>query len=125
MANTCRTWEEPALGNIYVRKMYFLKAGDVMDGHCHNFDHTTMIFKGSVRVRYTKNGEQLERIVSAPKPGRGKPTERGEGYFIVPKDIEHEITALEDDTEAWCVFAHRGSHGEVVEDFSMNTGSYN
>jgi len=120
----CTTWEEPVLGNIYVRKMYFAEAGDVMNGHTHNFDHTTIVFKGSVRVRYTKDGELKERIVSAPKSGKGKPTERGEGYFVVPKYIEHEIIALEDDTEAWCTFAHRGRHGEVVQDFEGYTEAY-
>ena len=121
----CITWEEPSLGNIFVRKMYFKSVGDVMNGHKHNFDHTTIVFKGSVLVKYVKDGEHKERIVAAPKSGRGSPTDRGEGYFVVPKNMEHEIIALEDDTEAWCTFAHRDDHGEVVQKFSTNMDAYN
>ena len=95
-----------------------------MNGHTHNFDHTTIVFKGSVLVRYIKDGEQKERVVSAPKAGKGKPTDRGEGYFIVRKDMEHEITALEDDTEAWCTFAHRDAHGEVVQSYEGVNEAY-
>lgn len=120
----CQTWEEPALGNIFVRKMYFEKKGDVMMNHTHNFDHTSIVFKGSVRVNYIKDGEKKERIVSAPKMGKGKPTDRGEGYVLVPKEQEHELTSLEDDTEVWCTFAHRDHDGEIIPEYKGNTEAY-
>jgi len=121
----CIVWEEPALGNIFVRKLYFPKQGDVMGCHTHNFDHTTIIFKGSVEMEYeNEDGEVITRIVSAPKSGKGEPTERGEGYVLVPATMEHGMTALEDDTEVWCVFAHRDEHGDPVPDFNGRTDAY-
>ena len=110
------TWEERALGNIFIRKMKFKNAGDVMEGHAHNFDHTTIVFTGSIKVEFKRSdGTSGERIYHAPK--KGKPVNPQDGYVLVRADTEHKITALEDYTEAWCVFAHRDEHGEVVQKY--------
>lgn len=117
------TWEERALGNIFIRKMKFKNAGDVMDGHAHNFDHTTIIFTGSVKVEFKRpDGSTGEKIFHAPT--KGEPVEHGQGYVLIRKDTEHKITALEDFTEAWCVFAHRDEHGELVDEFNGQNKAY-
>jgi hypothetical protein len=38
------------MSNLWVKMMYFKKAGDVMLGHKHAFDHPTLLSKGSVEV---------------------------------------------------------------------------
>lgn len=94
-------------GNIFIRPMRFDKAGDKRDGHKHNFDHTTIVFKGAVRVKATlPNGAKIDRTFTAPS------------HFLVKADVEHEITATADDTEAWCVYSHRTPQGEVVQEYN-------
>lgn len=94
-------------GNIFIRPMQFAKAGEKREGHTHNFDHTTVVFKGAVHVKAKlPNGTVIERDFAAP------------GHFLVKAEVEHEITALADDTEAWCVYSHRNAQGEVVQEFT-------
>lgn len=94
-------------GNIFIRPMKFAKTGDKVDGHTHRFDHTTVVFKGAVRVRAKlPSGQMIERAFAAPS------------HFLVKADVEHEITATEDNTEAWCVYAHRDAQGEVVQQYT-------
>ena len=119
----CETWEERALGNIFIRKMRFKAAGDIMAGHKHCFDHTTIVFSGSVHISaILPDGTKIDRDVFAPS--RDNFPADGEGYVCIKADVEHEITALEDNTEAWCVFAHRDKHGEVISEYHGNTSAY-
>lgn len=94
-------------GNIFIRKAFEASdtlAGRVLDGHKHNFDHTSFVWRGAVRVRATlPDGTRVEREFHAPS------------HFLVRADVLHEITALEDGTEFWCVYAHRDPQGEVVQ----------
>jgi hypothetical protein len=94
-------------GNIFIRKSIMDKAGMVIPGHKHLFDHTTIVFKGSVHVRAKlPDNTIIERDFKAPT------------HFLVKKDVEHEITALEDDSEFWCVYSHRDPQGEVVQEWT-------
>ncbi len=104
---TCDQETEFASGNIYIRKNLLLKKGDLVDGHKHKFDHTTIVFKGGVKVkRVSPEGVMTEVDFMAPS------------HFLVEKDSEHEITALVDDTEFWCVYSHRDAQGEVVQEMT-------
>ncbi len=95
-------------GNIFIRPNELTHKGASVNGHKHNFDHTTIVFKGAVHVKGTlPNGNVIERDFKAP------------AHFLVKADVEHEITALEDDTVFWCVYSHRDPQGEVSVD---NTG---
>lgn len=97
---------EYASGNIYIRKMKLAK-GQVVPGHEHVFDHTTIVFKGSIRVKaVTPDGRTMDRVFIAPDS------------FLVKADVRHEITALVDDTEAWCVYSHRNAQGDVVQEYT-------
>lgn len=92
-------------GNIFIRKNPMPKAGDFVAGHKHNFDHTTVVFKGAVHVKATlPNGTVIERDFVAPT------------HFLVKADAEHEIMATADDTEFWCVYSHRNAQGDVVQE---------
>lgn len=91
-------------GNIYIRKNEDLPLGHVTPGHFHEFDHTTIVFLGAVRVKATlPDGLIIERDFHAPN------------HFLVRKDVLHEITALEDGTTYWCVYSHRTPQGDVVQ----------
>lgn len=91
-------------GNIFIRKNPMM-AGDVCPPHLHNFDHTTIVFKGAVHVKATfPNGEVIERDFVAPS------------HFLVYPDVLHEITATQDDTEFWCVYSHRTPQGDIVQE---------
>jgi hypothetical protein len=45
-------------------------------------------------------------------------------HFWVNRNVEHEITATEPDTEFWCVYAHRNPQGDVVEQNDGWEGAY-
>jgi len=92
-------------GNIFIRPNK-LNAGQTTEGHTHLFDHTTIVFRGSVHVSATlPNGTKIERDFVAP------------AYFLVRKDVLHAITALQDGTEYWCVYAHRSPQGDVIQEW--------
>lgn len=105
-------------GNIFIRPNVLPKAGEKLDGHKHNFDHTTIVFKGSVHVRATlPDGRIVEREYNAPS------------HFLVRKDVEHVITATADGTLFWCVYSHRDAQGDVVQEMTgweetNNRGDY-
>ena len=88
--------KEFACGNIYIRKNLLAEIGDRMNGHKHNFDHTTLFQRGSFHVRAVlPNGTVVERDFTAPD------------FALIRADVEHEIVATTPDSEFWCVYAHR------------------
>jgi quercetin dioxygenase-like cupin family protein len=78
--------------------MLFAKTGDVEQGHCHAFDHTTLLGVGSVIVKVNGKSKKFK----APQ------------MIFIKANVEHEITALEDNTIAYCIHALRD--GDAVED---------
>lgn len=102
-------------GNIFVRPMHFEKAGQVIEGHAHNFDHTTYVIRGAIRVETPF--EQTRRVVE-------KRASDGHNWLLIRAGVAHKITALEDDTEAHCIYAHRNPQGEVVQEYDGWTRGY-
>lgn len=95
------TYPDVQLGcvsNMYVRMMEFKTTGCCEPGHGHPFDHLTLLAKGSVKVEV--EGEVATFV--APK------------MIFIAKDKVHSITALEDNTLAFCI--HPIRNGERVED---------
>ena len=88
------------VANVFIRMMTFEKAGDVEDGHTHDFDHVTLLSKGSLKV--ISDGK--ETVFTAPH------------MIFIKKDEEHAFTALEDNTVAYCI--HPMRIGERVEDIA-------
>lgn len=86
------------VSNLWVRQMHFKHAGDANEGHEHNYDHTTLLAKG--RVRVTVDGKATEFAAPA--------------IIYVQKGKLHFLEALEDDCVAYCVHALRA--GELEED---------
>lgn len=104
---------EPKIGiscvaNIFSRMMLFEKAGDIEQGHAHRFGHLTLLSKGSLSVKVNDK----ETIFDAP-------------YMIyIEKDVEHELTALEDGTLAFCIHALRDGNGvdDIIDPESIPNG---
>lgn len=95
-------------GNVFIRPNRLERIGDKTSGHFHNFDHVTIVFTGAIHVVATLlNGTTIEQDFKAP------------AHCLIRKDVRHEITATEDHTIYWCVYAHRDPQGDVVE---RNTG---
>ena len=92
-------------GNIFIRPNRLEKKGDCVNGHKHNFDHTTIVFKGSIHIHAVlPNGTTIDRDFGDGHDVR---------HCLIKAEVEHQITALEDHTEFWCVYSHRTPQGEV------------
>lgn len=92
------------VSNLWVRMMHFVKAGDRNEGHVHNYDHITLLSKGSVEVDVDGN----KTVFTAPH------------MIYIAKDKRHFITSLEDDTIVSCVHALRtGDREEDILDPSI------
>lgn len=100
-------------GNVFIRSMTLAKAGDLTAGHTHNFDHTTIVFKGGIRITAKlPNGAEIVREATAP------------AHFLIRAEVAHEIAALTDDTVYWCVYSHRDHQGEVVQVYDGFADAY-
>jgi len=97
-------------GNVWVRSHTYRKAGDINGGgHYHHFNHVTLLAKGSIKVE-----------IEGCEPKRyNSPT-----FVIIDKDKKHKITALEDDTVYYCVFALRDVDGDVTDIYSGDNNPY-
>lgn len=97
-----KTFELGYFGNIWVRQNVLELAGEAHDGHEHKFDHVTLLVSGKVSVEL--EGSEAKEFAA--------PT-----FIVIRKEHQHKITALEDGTVYYCVFALRDLDGEVMEVF--------
>jgi len=79
------------VASVYVRQMHFKKAGDIEQGHSHQFDHQTLLSKGSIKITL----EGVENTYHAPH------------IIFIRKDHRHQLEALQDDTVVYCIHALR------------------
>lgn len=94
-------------GNVMIRPNQLLKVGDKVNGHKHNFDHTTIVFTGAVHIKATlPNGAVIDRDFHAPS------------HCLILAGVEHEITAIEDGTVFWCVYSHREPQGRITQSYN-------
>lgn len=89
-------------GNLYMRQMRFESKGDIEQGHCHVFDHITLLATGTLKVK----AQGKETVFTAPS-----------AIKILANEI-HELEAMEDNTLAYCVHALRDA---VTEDVLPDT----
>jgi quercetin dioxygenase-like cupin family protein len=87
------------VANVFIRMMTFEKAGDVEEGHTHDFDHVTLLSKGSLKV--ISDGK--ETVFVAPH------------MIFIRKDKHHELIALEDGTVACCIHGTRDDSGDIID----------
>lgn len=95
-------------GNIYARQLVFTRAGDHHPGERHYFDHISLVVRGSVRVDWRDEAGVTGSAVYSAGTDHGR--------IPIPADRWHTVTALEPQSEAWCLFAVRDTTGEVVMD---------
>lgn len=93
-----------AISNVYARCMYFENKGDIEMGHCHTYDHGTLIAHGIVLVEMLDDDGKVigARPFVAPS------------FVFIDKMRKHRITALEDKTVAVCIHAMRDVDGDII-----------
>jgi quercetin dioxygenase-like cupin family protein len=92
--------------NIYSRMMYFKNKGDIEIGHTHQFDHLTLLAKGSLKV--TIDGVATDFV--APH------------MIYIHADKVHELVALTDETVAYCIHALRDNTGNIIDTSMLPDG---
>lgn len=104
-------------GNIFIRPMQFAQAGDVVQGHTHNFDHTTYVVRGSLLIEAVDaEGNVTKSVV--------KKASDGHNWVLIKAEVRHRITALEDNSLGHCVYAHRTPQGDVVQEYDGWSDAY-
>lgn len=97
------------LGNIRIRPLVFEKAGDVIRGHTHNFDHVTYICHGAVQIDILEpDGTVGQSYI--------KRASDGHNYQLIQAEKIHRLTALEDNSLGHCIYSHYNELGEVVKE---------
>ena len=104
-------------GNIFIRQMPFEKAGDEVRGHTHNFDHTTYVVRGTLKI------ESLNEDGSVKKTAIKRASD-GHNWVLIKAEVKHRITALEDNSLGHCIYAHRNPQGDVVQTWDGWTPAY-
>jgi quercetin dioxygenase-like cupin family protein len=79
------------VANMFVRQMHFFEIDATEPGHAHSFDHLTLLASGKLRVE--ANGETTDFVAPA--------------MIYIQADTEHMLTALEENTVAYCVHGLR------------------
>lgn len=105
------------IGPIGYRKFTLEKVCESHAGHEHNYDHSTIVVKGSIKVIYSyiKDGELVE----------GESREFGAGEVVeIKAKVRHTIKALEPNTQYMCVFSHRDFDGLVTQKYIGNEAAY-
>lgn len=90
---SCKVRGEITVGPLFIREVDLCCKGSSIPGHTHDFDHVTFFMEGTTRVIGYKGDEQVfDREITAP------------AYFLIEKDIRHELHAVSNGALAWCVF---------------------
>ena len=94
-----------AVSNVYCRMMKFKQVGDYEMGHYHDYDHGTLLSKGSLQVEmFDQEGNPTgTKIFQAPT------------FMFIEKFKVHKLTALEEDTIAVCIHALRSIDEEIID----------
>jgi quercetin dioxygenase-like cupin family protein len=104
-------------GNIFVRQMAFESAGDVVEGHEHNFGHTTYVPRGSLRFELLDKENNVIKTVD-------KRATDGHNWVLIKEGARHRITALENNSMGHCIYSHRNAQGEVQQEYEGWTAPY-
>ncbi len=103
-------------GNVFIREMRFQKAGDVVEGHKHNFAHTTYVARGALRIERLEGDEVVQSVEKRATDGRN--------WVLIKAGVCHRITALDDQSIGHCIYAHRNPQGDVVQEYDGWDDSY-
>lgn len=93
-----------SVSNVYCRSMHFKKTGDSEQGHCHTYDHGTLLSTGKLLVEMLRD----DGSVISQKQFIGP------SFIFISKLCMHRLTALEDNTVAVCIHAMRDIEGNLL-----------
>lgn len=99
-----------ACSNVYIRSMHFKTKGDVEIGHCHTYDHATLLSSGAVEYEVLDGFDGtavLKREFRAP------------AVIYVVKDKYHRLTAMENNTVCACIHALKTIDEEIIPPDSL------
>ncbi len=114
LANCAEHQKELVSGNIFIRPCILGKKGDFVDGHKHNFDHTTIFLEGSFHV-VMKDPDGTVRETDAVSPT----------HLLIRKEVEHRIELTSEGAgRFWCVYSHRDQNGGVIQESNHNLDAY-
>lgn len=105
---------EFGVGNIFCRTNT-IDAGDMVQGHVHNFDHATFCTAGVIRVvRTSPDGvTDTAELVAGELP------------LLIKAECVHELHAVDGPAAYMCIYAHRTPQGEVCQRHSGWADGYN
>lgn len=98
-----------AISNVFCRSMFFKNAGDVEHGHCHTYDHGTLISYGRVLVEMLDDDGNTISSKEFTAPS----------FVFINKFRMHRLTALEDGTVAACIHALRTIDEEIIPEDTL------
>jgi quercetin dioxygenase-like cupin family protein len=111
--------------NVGMRMIEGQKACEPLQLHKHRYDHTLLVFKGRLRVKWQFDKEGKPNAGVWPADGASA----GPGATVLIKaGVEHEIIPETDDWGFVCIFSHRDFDGVVVESYGAclgNPAAYN
>lgn len=93
-----------AISNVYCRSIHFKEKGDFEIGHCHTYDHGTLVSIGKLLVEMLRD----DGSVISQKEFTGP------SFIFISKLCMHRLTALEDNTVAVCIHAMRDIDGNIL-----------
>lgn len=106
------------VGPVGIRRHHLAAICEESHGHTHNYDHTTIVLSGRIRLTREK---LIDGVWIAALP---EEYDRGEA-FEVPANYRHTIKALEPNSEWMCVFSHRDFGGLVTQRYTHgNVAAY-
>jgi hypothetical protein len=92
-------WEHTGADGVFIKQMLLAQAGMMVPQHAHEYDHTTMLATGSVRVWIDG---QLAGDHTAPKP------------LFIQARIKHTFQSLEPATLLYCIHNVAGRAGVKI-----------
>jgi len=91
------------VANLFSRMMHFEKAGDIEQGHTHQFDHLTLLATGKLQITV----DDVISEFTAPH------------MIYIRADKNHKLVALVDGTVAYCIHALRDKETNEIIDPAM------
>ena len=102
---------ESRSGSIYVREPnHMLETGTVIDGHLHNFDHTTFFLSGHWKVEMFDG----DKCIASVKVRGGTPGAR----LLIEANRKHRLELLQGPGCYACVYSHRTPEGDVITEYN-------
>ena len=103
-------------GNIFIREEGPMAAGAVVEGHEHNFDHTTYVTKGSFLIERLEGNKVVQSVTK--RAGDLK------NWVLILAGACHRLTSLEDGSVYHCIYSHRTPQGEITQEYDGWPNAY-